>query len=102
MAATHYAYLDLAIGKFSGADSNQDAESFIQPIERKMKFAPGDAPGDAGELAKYTFRENALFYSLLREPAAEWNQNDNTDASTWENDRTNYITRFSDGRSKFR
>ena len=43
MANTHLAYSDLAIDKFSGTDPDQDAESFIQLIERKINFALGDA-----------------------------------------------------------
>ena len=102
MAAAHLAYPDLAGDKFSGTDPDQDAESFIQQIERKIKFALRDAPGDAGELASYTFRKKALFSSLPRGPAAEWYENNITNAPTWENVRTNFITRFSDGRNKFR
>ena len=44
MAATHLAYLDLALDKFSGTDPDQNAESFLQLIERKNKIALGDAP----------------------------------------------------------
>ena len=84
MAAAHLAYPDLAVDKFSGSDLNQDAESFIQLIERKINFALGDAPGDAGELANYTFRKKALFSSLLRGPAAEWYESNITNATTWE------------------
>ena len=102
MAAAHLAYPDLAVDKFSGTDPNQDAESFIQLIERKINFALGDAPGDAGESANHTFRKKALFSSLLRGPAAEWYKNNITNATIWENVRTNFITRFSDGRNKFR
>ena len=51
MANTHLAYPDLAIDKVSGTDFDRDAESVIQLIERKINFALGDAPGDAGELA---------------------------------------------------
>ena len=97
MANTHLAYPDLAIDKFSGTDPDQDAESFIQLIERKINFALGDAPADAGELVNYTFRKKALFSSLLRGPAAEWYESNITNATTWENVRTNFITRFSDG-----
>ena len=61
MANAHLAYPDLAIDKFSGTDPDQDAESFVQLIERKINFALGDAPGDAAELANYTFRKKALF-----------------------------------------
>ena len=101
MAAAHLAYPDLAVDKFSGTDRDQDDESFIQLIERKINFALGDAPLEAGELANYTFRKKALFSSLLRGPADEWNENNITNATTWENVRTNFITRFSDGRNKF-
>ena len=102
MAAAHLAYPDLTVDKFSGTDPDQDAESFIQLIEQKINFALGDAPGDAGELANYTFRKNALFSSLLRGPSADWYENNITNATIWENVRTNFITRFSDGRNKFR
>ena len=51
MAAAHPAYPDVAVDKFFGTDPDQDAESFIQLIERKINFAPGDAPADAGEMA---------------------------------------------------
>ena len=102
MANTHLAYPDLAIDKFSGTDPDQDAESFNQLIKRKINFALGDAPGDAGELANYTFRKKALFSSSLRGPAAEWYESNITNATTWDNVRTNFVTRFSDGRNKFR
>ena len=70
MANTHLAYPDLAIDKFSGTDPDQDAESFIQLIERKINFALEDAPADTGELVNYTFTKKALFSSSLRGPAA--------------------------------
>ena len=102
MAAAHLAYPDLAVDKFSGTDPDQDAESSIQLIERRINFALGDAPADAGELVNYTLRKKALFSSLLRGPAAEWYESNITNATTWENVRTNFITRFSDGRNNFR
>ena len=102
MANTHLAYPALALDKFSGTDPDQDAESFIQLIEQKTNFVLGDAPADAGELVNYTFRKKALFSSLLRRPAAEWYESNITNAMTWENVRTNFITRFSDGRNEFR
>ena len=97
MANTRLAYLDPAIDKFSGTDSDQDAESFIQLMERKINSAPVDAPGDAGELTNYTFRCKAFFSSLLRGPAAEWFENNITNATTWQNVRIYFITRLSDG-----
>ena len=102
MANTDLAYPDLAIDKFSGTDPDQDAESSIQTIERKINFALGDAPADAGKLANYTFRKKALFSSLLRGPAAEWYESNITNATTWNNVSTIFVTRFSDGRNKFR
>ena len=102
MANTHLDYPDLAIDKFSGTDPDQDAEPLIQLIERKINFALGDGPGDAGELANYTFRKKALFSSLLRGPAAEWYESNINNTTTWENVRTNFITRFSYGRNEFR
>ena len=102
MANTHLAYLDLAIDKFSGTDPDLDAEPFIQSIERKINFAHGDAPADAGLPANYNFRKKALISSSLRAPATEWYESNITNATTWENVRTNFITRFSDGRNKFR
>ena len=102
MANTHLAYPDLAIDKISGTDPDEDAGSFIQLIERKINFALADAPGDAGELANYTFRKKALFSSLLQGPASEWCESNITNATIWENVRTNFITRFLDGRNKIR
>ena len=70
MANTHLVYPDLALDKFSGTDPDQDAESLVQLIERKINFALGDAPADPDDLVSYTFRKKALFSSLLRGPAA--------------------------------
>ena len=101
MATTHLAYPELALDKFSGTDPDQDAESFVQFIERKIKFALGDAPADPDDSINYTFRKKALFSSLLRRPAAEWYE------KKWEchhlgsHTREQFITRFSDGRNKF-
>ena len=102
MAAAHLAYPDLAVDKFCATDPDQDAEFFILLIERKSNFTLGDAPVDAGELVNYTFKKKTLFSSLLRAPAAEWYESNITNATTWENVRTNFITRFSDGRNEYR
>ena len=83
-ANTHLGYPNVAIDKFAGTDLDQDAESFIQLIERKINFALGDAPADAGELPNYTFSKKTLF-SSLRGPVAEWYENNITNATTWEN-----------------
>ena len=101
MGSTHLAYTDIAIDKLSDTDPDQDVDSFIQLIERKINSALGYPPGDAGELANYTFRKKALFSSLLRGPAAEWYESNITNATTWDDVQTNFITSFSDGRNKF-
>ena len=82
MVKTRLAYPDLAIDKFSGTDPDQDADFFIQLIGRKIHFAHGDAPGDAGEVANYTFRKKALFSSLLQGPATEWYENNIINATS--------------------
>ena len=104
MAPTHLAYPNLAPDKFSGTDLDQDAESLIQLFERKINFAFSNAPADPDEFANYTFRKKALalFSNLLRGPAAESYENNITNATIWESVQTNFITRFSDGRNKFR
>ena len=53
-------------------------------------------------MISYNFRKKALFSSLLRGPAAEWYENNIENASTWADTREQFITRFSDGRNKFR
>ena len=101
MANTHLAYPDLAIDKLSGTDPDQDAEPFIQLVKWKKNFNLGDAPGHSAELANYTLRKKALFSSLLRGPAAMCYEKNITNATKWENVRTSFINRFSDGRNKF-
>ena len=102
MSNTHLAYPDLSLDKFSGTDPDQDAEYFVQLIERKINFALGDAPADPDDLVSYTFRKKALFSSLLRGPAAERYENIIENATTWVDTREQFITRFFDGRNKFR
>ena len=102
MAHTHLANPDLALDNFSGTDTDQDAELFIQSIEQKIKFLLSDAFADPDEFANYTFRKKALLSSLLRGPATERYENTITNATTCENVRRDFITRFSDRRNKFR
>ena len=103
MADAHLAYPDLALDKFSGTDPDQDAEAFIRLIECKINFALGTEP-EAAELEHviYLFRKKALFSSFLRGPAAEWYGSTIQDAMTWDDFGTLFLTRFSDGRNKFR
>ena len=102
MANTHLVYPYLALHKFSGTDPDQDAEPFVQLIEKKDNLELGDAPSDPNGLVSYTFRKKALISSLLRRLAAEGYENNiektTISAATWEH----FITRFFDGRNEFR
>ena len=102
MANTHLAYPDIALDKFSGTDPDQDTESFVQLLERKINFALGDGPADPDDLISYTFRKKVLFSSLLRGTAAEWYEDNIEIATICADTREQFITRFSDGRNKFR
>ena len=103
MANAHLAYPDLDLDKFSGTDPVQDAKAFIRLKECKTNFALWTEPNAADdEHVIYLFRKKALFSSLLKGPAAEWYGSTVTDAMTWNDVRTLFITRFSDGRNKFR
>ena len=102
MADAHLAYPDSARDKFSGTDPDQDAEAFIRLIECKINFALGTEPDAADdEHVIYLFKKKALFSSFLRRPAAEWSGSTITDAMTWNDVRTLFITSFSDERNKF-
>ena len=103
MANAHPVYPDLALDIFSGTDPDQDAEAFIRLIEFKINVALGTEPDAADdEHVIYLFRRKALFSSLLRGPTAEWYASTIKDAMIWNDIRTLFITRFSDGRNKFR
>ena len=103
MATAHLAYPDLALDKFSGTDPNQDAKAIIRLIECKTTFARGTEPNEADAYKVIClFRKNTLFSSLLRGHAGEWYGSTIQEAMTWNEVRTLFITRFSDGRNKFR
>ena len=101
MANTHLAYPDFGLDKFCGTDPDQDAESFVRLIGRRINFALGDVYAEPDELVSYTFLKKALFSSLLRGPAEEWYEINIENATTWAATREQFITRFSDGRNKF-
>ena len=102
MAAAHLAYPDLAVERFSGNDPDQDVDSFVQLIERKINFSLGDGPANAEQLVDYNFRIKAHFSSLLRGPAAERYGSIVYAATPWEDIRSIFITRFADGRNILR
>ena len=78
-------------------------EAVIRLMECKIFFALGTEP-DPGDLEHviYLFRKKTLFSSLLRGPAAEWFRSTIQDAMICHENRTLFITIFSDGRNKFR
>ena len=53
-------------------------------------------------MVSYTFRKKALFSSLLRGPAAEWEENNIENATTWADTREQLVIRFSGRWNKFR
>ena len=98
MANTHLAQPDLASAKFSCTNPDQEAESFVQLIERKMNFAPADLDN----LTSYPFRVKALFSSLLQRPTWKWYKKSIENATTRAATRKQFLTRLLDGRDKFR
>ena len=93
----------MALDKLSGTYPEQDAGAFIRLIECKNNFAIGTELDEAAaEHVIYLFRKKTIFSSLLRGPAVEWYGSTIQDAMTWNEVRTLFITRFSDGRNKFR
>ena len=103
MAKPHLAYPYLGLDKFSGTDPDQEAEAVIHLIECKFNFAPGTEPDAAGlEQVLYLFRKKALFSPLLQGPAAERYGSTIQDAMTWNEVRSLFITKFSDGGNKIR
>ena len=107
--ANYLAYPDLGRDQFTGTDPDQDPEQFIQLIEKKFRFSHGDPPDAAlragAALADYNFRKQSYFATLLRGPTAEWFETTVTPANpalNWDQIRERFITRFADGRNKFR
>ena len=45
------AYPDNALEKFTGLDPSEDAQDFISLLVRKIQFALGTRPDDAGQAA---------------------------------------------------
>ena len=98
MANTHLAQPDFASDKFSCTDPDQEVESFVQLIERKMNFAPADLD----DFASYPFRIKPLFSSLLQGPTGERYKKNIEKTTTWAATSKQFLTRFLDGRNKFR
>ena len=94
------AYPDIALEKFTGLDSSEDAEAFIELIERKIGFSLGLRPDDADEQKLFDHRRKQLCGSVLRGPAKNWFGGLNA-AIAWNNLRTPFINRFTDGKDKY-
>ena len=63
---------DIALEKFTGLDSSEDAQTFIDLIERKIAFSLCLRPDDADELELFDHRRKQLFGSVLCGPAQVW------------------------------
>ena len=99
MAATYLAHPVVALDNFFGTDPDQDADSFLQPIERKPNLALEDAPVYHGVFPNYTPQKSCF---LLRGLGAEWYGSNVEAATTWDYIKANFIARLSDGRNKLR
>ena len=102
MAQNYLAYPDLGRDQFTGIDPDQDPQQFVQLIEKKFRFSHGDVPAQQNAIDDYNFRRKSYFATLLRGPAAESFETSITDQNTWDEIRERFITRFADGRNKFR
>ena len=58
MANTQLEYPDLALDKFS----DQDTESFVHFIDKKINFVLGDAPAYPVASASYTIHKRSTFF----------------------------------------
>ena len=97
--ANTIAYPDLALEKFIGIDSSEDPIAFIRFLEKKIGFSLGSRPAtnEKNIQTVYDDRRKALFGSVLRGPVAEWF--DSLDAAlTWNEIKTQFIARFTDGK----
>ena len=97
------AYPDLALEKFIGIDSSENPTAFIRLLEKKISFSQGSRPATKENNIQtvYEGRRKALFGSVLRCPAAEWF--DSLEAAlTWDELKTQFIARFTDGQMQYR
>ena len=91
------AYSDIALEKFTGLDSSEDAQTIIDLIERKIRFSLGLGPDDAH---LFEHRRKQLFGSVLRGPAQDWFGGLNA-VIVWNDLKTQFIHRFTDGKDKY-
>ena len=94
------AYPDLALEKFTGLDSSEDALTF-NLTERKIGFCLGIRHAtDATQQALYDQRRRDLFGSILRGPAQDW-YDGLAVGKTWDEIKTEFLNRFTDDKDKY-
>ena len=101
--ANTLAYTDLALEKFIGIDSSEDATAFIRLFEKKISFSSGSraTTNESTTQTVYDDRRKALFGSVSRGPAAEWF--DSLDAALkWDELKTRLIAPFTDRKMQHR
>ena len=101
--ANTVAYPDLALEKFIGIDSSDNPTAFIRLLEKKTSFSLSSRPAtnENNIQTVYDDRRKALFGSVLRGPAAEWFDSIHA-ALTWDETKTQFIARFTDGKRQYR
>ena len=101
--ANTLAYPVLALEKSIGTDSSDDPTAFIRLLEKKISFLLSSRPNTYENNIQivYDDRRNAIFGSVLRSPAAEGF--DSLEAAiAWDEMKTQFITRFTDGKMQYR
>ena len=91
---------DIALEKFTGLDSSEEAQTFIDLLERKIGFSLGLRPDNADEQELFDHRRKQIIGSVLRGPAQDWFGGLNA-AIAWNDLRTQLIDRFTDGKDKY-
>ena len=94
---------DLPLEKFIGIDLYEDPTAFFRLLDKKISFSLGSRPttNENNIQTVYDDRRKALFGSVLRGPAAEWF--DSLEAAlTWDEIKTEFIARFTDGKMQYR
>ena len=91
------AYPDLALEKFTGLDSSEDALTFLNLTEKKLGIRHAT---DATQQALYDQRRRDLFGSILRGPAQDW-YDGLAVGKTWDEIKTEFLNRFTDDKDKY-
>ena len=95
------AYPDLALEKFTGLDSSEDALTFLNLTERKIGLCLGIRHAtDATQQALYDQRRRDLFGSILRGPEQDW-YDGLAVGKTWDDIKTEFLNRFTDDKDKY-